>query len=229
MRLFLFFALLLLFGLGPAQCTAQVPARRNPVTGRPRSDLELESLVNLLASRIPAPALGSSNLPPAEPRIWAAVDALHEQGVHAFPVLIKHFDDQRYCCCEGDLTKREITYRTVGYVCHRIVELQVGKQVAWKTSDPRRTPGIAGLNVPNRQQTATEWLKTQAGKQLWELQQNSIQRVIKHNEARLAESPDAETRKLCEECIAANQGLASILSTTRVPLPTSPFRPHIER
>ncbi len=81
----------------------------------------IERLIEQLAATKPEPKKGSHEWGEREDHIWKAVDALTASGIQAFPGLIAHFDDARYCCGEDSLTTDDVYHHTVGDVCFEIV------------------------------------------------------------------------------------------------------------
>lgn len=229
MRVGLLIALLPSLVQWSAPCSAQ---SQGPKVGNQASALtpdEIEQLIDALAARNPKPPSESNELAPYEAQIWKAVDALNAQGIRAFPLLISHFDDDRFCCCEDSLASRDTYHRSVGYVCHIIVERQVHKYARWDVRDPRGTPGHAWISVPKGKKDAQTWQVSNLNKRLWELQADTVRRVIRENQERLVSETDAQNRKLCEDAIKANEKLLSDVTKRKTSIPTEPFRPYIGR
>lgn len=163
-----------------------------------------------------------------DPRIWKSVDALYALGIEAFPQLIAHFDDDRYSFEEDALSSNKKYRVSIGRLCWTIVDRQVTKYVAWKVADPRGTPGSGLSSVPSTRRDAEAWWEVNRRKPLWELQCDSIRRVIAANRERL-QSEKAEDRLHAQEALLANQQLLAELSSKQTPIPTKPFRSYRAR
>ena len=190
---------------------------------------DVEHLIDQLASRNPEPPQWKQQSPQAvarEEQIWKAVDRLHEMGLRAFPQLIAHFDDKRFCCLEDSMASDDVHHRSVGFVCWIIVRSQVKKYVPWEGPDPRGLPGYASCTLPSDKKEAESWWKANQTKSLWELQIENVRTVIAENENALKTEKKAYRRKLCEEAIRANERLAADIAKRRSPIPTEPFRPY---
>jgi hypothetical protein len=155
--------------------------------------------------------------------VFQAADELLELGTEAFPQLIDHFGDSRRSFDEDDPTSENVYHRSVGQLCYRLVVDQVRKYRPWNIPDPRGTPGWSGSIVPNN---AKEWWEANKGKALWELQADSVRRVIAENKDPKWFKFDSEERhKLADEAIRANEELLKQLTESKTPLPTTPIRP----
>jgi Na+-transporting methylmalonyl-CoA/oxaloacetate decarboxylase gamma subunit len=245
MRTTLFLALLvcLMQGLAPLIARSQEPSqyapRRTVAQSQEASARKIEQLIEQLAAKNPkpredsrkSPAKRPPKLPPHEPEIWEAVDELHRLGVAAFPQLIAHFDDQRFCCSEDSIAAPEpkLYHRSVGYVCQEIVRRQVERHVPWDQRDPRGLPGYSHSIVPRSKKAAQTWWEQNRSKELWELQVDNVNFVVVLNRERLKMEVDPARRALCEAAIRANEELAAELNKSKSPKPGKPFRPHLER
>jgi hypothetical protein len=108
-----------------------------------------------------------------------AIDDLHKLGVSGFPSLFEHFGDERFCMSEDkmsgaprDRTKNDLS---VGIVCRRIVDRQLRHYIGWEDEpDPRWYPGYFTRLIPNENDAAKAWWKSNKSKELWELQADFI-------------------------------------------------------
>jgi len=216
----------LLIGLVSTSILVQPADSRD--SGEP-SSAEIEQLIDQLAAMNPEPTKGSNDLGDREPHIWDAVDELHGLGLRAFPQLIAHYDDDRYCCCEDSLANRTVYHRSVGDVCQAIVKRQVTIRAPWKNGDPRDVPGYGSSIVPYKKKKALKWWKSNRSRALWELQADNVKAVITANRQRLLTEKDAERRELCERAIRINEELALKLTESMSAIRTKTWRPYSGR
>lgn len=199
---------------------APVPAPADePATGPAEKGKKIEQLIDQLA--------GSKSDKQRESGVFKAADELLKLGTDAFPQLIEHFDDKRYSFDEDSLATDDVYQHDVGELCYRLVKAQVKKYRPWKYPDPRSTPGYAGSIVPPDKDDAKAWWEKNKKKALWELQADSVRRVIEDNKnPRWFRFDSEERHKLADEAIRANEELLKQLTETKTPLPTGPVRPY---
>jgi len=190
---------------------------------------QIEALIDQLAARMPEPTRGSRDLGHHEERIWKVVDALTQLGTSAFPQLIAHFDDPRFCCTEDAMASDDVYHRSVGYACRRILISQVHRQAAWPGPDPRSSPGYGRGIVPLKKTDAEAWWQLQCDKTLRELQAENARFVVAALKERLKEDLVPARRNLHEEGIRRNEQLVADLEKRPSAMPTNPFRPYIGR
>lgn len=200
----------------------------------PHERQRLDSLIESLCSRHPAPSPKRMVPMREEKAVWKAVDELMSLGPKAFPALIDHFEDERYSYTEDNTTGERIAgpsvNRTVGYLCFHIVTAQVQKYVSWDEPDPRDSPGYYSTVVPWVRKDAVEWIKGRVDKPLWELQKENLSFVIEQNEKLLKDfDKDSREEKLCKEAIKKNTEQIAQLERTQKPLPSRNPRPRFER
>jgi hypothetical protein len=208
----------------------QVAWSADPATNKGTSATKIENLINRLVATAAEPNKESRDCRPPATRICQAVDELHALGVEAFPHLIAHYDDERYCCCEDSLASDEVYHLTVGDVCRIILERQVRTFVPWKVADPRGTPDFSGSSaVPPNKKEAQAWWEANDKQALWQLQAAHVTRVIAANRKHLGQEQNIESRQKCEAAIEANEKLLQELTTKQTPVAKQPWRPYIGR
>lgn len=197
-------------------------------------DKQINDLIDSLASHYEKPNVDSRERVPAEPAIWRAVDELIAIGPRAFPLLIDHFDDERFSftedCVSCERSENPVFKRTVGHLCYMIVRSQVQRYESWEGPDPRDSPGYSECVVPHEKERAVQWLQSSAGKSLWEMQYDNIRFVILENHKMLEKQTMTQNdRDLCIEAIAKNEELLELLKVNRSHLLTKPIRPSSDR
>lgn len=214
--------ILLIVLSGAAVCSAQQARDAD-------GEKKIAALIDQLAAKAERPPVESQKVV-NEGKVWAAADALHKLGVRAFPQLIEHFDDERFCFSQDSLSESKTHQQSVGQLCRQIVSIQVDMRIGWRgVRDPRGTPGAGSSLVPHEIEAVQAWWERNQHKQLWELQVDSIRSVVELNRKRLESETDAENLRMCREAIQANEDLIAKLTKEEKPEPTKPFRPYIGR
>lgn len=154
-------------------------ARIMEISDEPNADTR--ALVEALANRNAAPAFAGRWHYPAfderydwreYQRVWSAIGALLRHAEHAWPDMVNHLDDDRYCITLLE-TDSDYTYNwTVGDMCRAVIadnlseayyrNLKPGLQIVWARL---RTPGIA-----RDKKTLKAWCEERRNKRLYELQ-----------------------------------------------------------
>ncbi len=220
-------------GESPVAEKATEPARQLTIssTEAPSENADkVKALIDQLAAINPKPQ-GFRDLGKHEPQIWNAVDQLHNLGTVAFPFLIEHFDDDRYCCSEDHMSDSRgypVVRRSVGSVCRTLIGDQVRVCIPWD-GDQRGTPGYNVSIVPHGKNEALEWWLLNQDKALWELQSDNVRLVIDMNRQRLRTENSPEYTALCEKAIRANEQLELELKQNKKPITREPWRPYIGR
>jgi hypothetical protein len=197
-----------------------VPARADePATGQAEKDKNIQQLIEQLA--------GSKSDRQRKNGVFKAADELLKLGTDAFPQLIEHFDDKRYSFDEDSMAADDVYQYDVGELCYRLVVKQVKVYRPWKQADPRGTPGYSGSIIQPDKDDAKAWWEKNKKTALWELQADSVRRVIEKNKNPRWFKFDSEQRhKLADEAIRANEELLKQLTETKTPFPTGPVRPY---
>ena len=137
---------------------------------------ECESLVNSLSAPPPAsPQVAQTAGEPA--RVTKIKQRLASFGAKAFPTLIGHLDDKRYCYSDGPVFSDpwgEFHKRDVAFVCRNLVEFQV--DFSWMRYKDRQ--GADGRRHPNSsyffEHDMKRWWFDRRGRTLVELRKEVI-------------------------------------------------------
>jgi hypothetical protein len=163
-----------------------------------------------------------------------AIDDLHKLGVSAFPGLLSHFNDERFCMEEDKMSAppwdRTKYQRSVGFVCRQIVERQIRHYVRWEDEpDPRFFPGYSTTFIPFEDEAIKAWWERNKNKELWELQSDFIDLVVEENRKRLSALAQGAIRDKCLRAIEKNVELAASIRSEKKSLESKPFRPYRDR
>ena len=161
-------------------CSAQESERRAGVGKVGKSSAGAREIVEALANRNHPPKhVGEFHEPifdakfdwREDERVWDALDLATKHAEEAWPELVKHLNDDRYCVTYESFS--EYTYDfTVGRVCRVIIlrSLSAGyfSGVEWRTKKAYLTMETAGfLRDPK---TLKAWCEKRRDKKLYELQ-----------------------------------------------------------
>jgi hypothetical protein len=206
-------------------CLLGVPV---PDSGTGLSDARIETLIEELASPNEAPTKRSGSglrLPPgydrsAQQEVYEARRRLFALGTQAFGVLIKHFDDDRYCSTQD--TGYVDENWSVGKTCYLILKCNVqaygSRPYALKAKGDKREvrkipfrPEYVDDNGLKNANMAAEWWEARKNNSLAELQIEALEWAIAQ------ESRDPNKYSEAEHSYLA--GLLSKLRDSGSPLP----------
>ena len=171
----------------------QPPSGGNPnsrvANPSPEAKADARSLVEALVNRNPAPHLvGPEHCQPIfdktfdwaeNQRVWDAVPVLIRRAESAWPELVRHLDDDRYCMTLESWSG--FTYNwTVGKMCHEIVSRNMA-EAYYRNIRPLTKIVHLRLSRPEVANNTTmlkSWCQKRSAKRLYELQIESCQWAI---------------------------------------------------
>jgi hypothetical protein len=167
---------------------------------------EIEGLIAQLVSPNMAPDRKGANADypddfdrAAQAKVKDAWFKLYDLGPEAFPYLIPHLDDKRYCLTEDNGFVD--TNWTVGRACSDIIACHLKPYGYYNSSGPRDDGGKRwyrpAFPVPRNVKAATEWWQKNKGRSLREMQIESIEWVIAQYQKR-KEGSDGDEQRLAE-------------------------------
>ena len=181
-----------------------------------RSEDDMEALVEQLASPNRVPPIGPKiGFVPRDfdfdwekqRKVHSAMDELVNMGTRAFPALVRHLEDKRYCTT---LSYSTWVHRSVGEICALILSMQL-EVYTWFDEKPDKGYVAFHLGDPKRREL---WLKEHGSKSLAELQAEVLEWAI--------EQRKGETRfsSLVEEAegLGPMQYTANVLRKSKKPL-----------
>ncbi len=160
-------------------CFAQQTGRKGEKSG-PDARADPRALVESLASRNRPPKhVGEEHDPIFDPRfdwtedarLWVAIDSVAKHAEEAWPELVSHLGDDRYCVTYESFSEYNDDL-TVGDVCREIVIRNLASGYFESVKPDRKVPHLR-LSHPDflpESRTLKEWCEERRGKKLYELQ-----------------------------------------------------------
>lgn len=164
-------------------------AAPEPSIESPFDDVKIDAraLVEALVNRNPSPKLvGSRHQPIFDPkfdwkedeRVWEATKSLIRHAEAAWPELVRHLDDERYCITLKWWSGHTYTW-TVGRMCAHIIFKNLSEGYYQTLMGPAAARNVYARNVHSRMsrpeitddsETLKEWCEKRSTKELYELQ-----------------------------------------------------------
>jgi hypothetical protein len=155
-----------------------------------KASVDVRALVEALANRNPVPNLVGKDHPKPifekkvdwleDDRVWMAIPVLVRNAEDAWPEMVKHIDDQRYCITL-ETTESGITYNwTVGDMCRYIVagNLAAAYHRNLRPLTEQARARLGWPKVARDRKKLKAWCEERSKKQLYELQIDSCQWAI---------------------------------------------------
>ena len=113
----------------PSQIRAQTKPKVPTGNSSTANQLQIETIIDRLASKNPKPPKEQRTLSPYEDEVWVAAEELRQLGTTAFSSLISHLDDDRFSfsedCSGCSSSDNPVYHQTVGSLCRRILQNQI--------------------------------------------------------------------------------------------------------